>query len=98
MNIHLHQNGKQHGPYPLEQIKAWLVSGQISPTVMAQLDGDPGWIPLHCVPQIRDDESLEMIIRSATSGDLEIEVKILQETLKEIDDLLSTSGDPASRA
>jgi tetratricopeptide (TPR) repeat protein len=98
MNIHLHQNGKQHGPYSLDQLKAWLMSGEVSPTVMAQRDGEPGWIPLHCVPQIRDDESLEMIIRTATSGEFEIESKILQETLREIEELLSTSGDPASRA
>lgn len=98
MNVHLYQHDKQHGPYSLEQLRDWLVSGHISPSVMAQRDGESGWIPLHCIPQLRDDESLEMIIRTATSGDFEIESKIIQQTLQEIDDLLATSGDLASRA
>jgi tetratricopeptide (TPR) repeat protein len=98
MNILLHLNGKQQGPYSLDQLRTLLVEGKVSPTVLAQREGEPGWIPLHCVPQIRDDGSLEMIIRTATSGDFETESKILQETLKEIEELLSTSGDPTSRA
>jgi tetratricopeptide (TPR) repeat protein len=98
MNIHIHQNGKQQGPYSLEQLKDLMMSGQVSPTVMAQRDGEPGWIPLHCIPQIRDDLDLEVIIKTATSGIFAIELAILQETLKEIEDLLSTSGDTGSRA
>lgn len=74
------------------------MTGQVSPTVMAQRDGEAGWIPLYCVPQIRDDSSLESIIRTATSGDFEIESKILQGTLNEIEELLATGGDPVSRA
>jgi tetratricopeptide (TPR) repeat protein len=98
MNIHLHQNGKQHGPYSVDQLKSWLLSGQIGPTVMAQREGELSWIPLYCIPQIRDDESLEMIIKTATSGDFGIESTILQETLKEIEDMISTSTDTATRA
>lgn len=98
MNVYLYQNNKQHGPYSLDQLKAWLASGQISPTTMAQREGEAGWIPLFCIPQIRDDKDLEMIVRAATSGDFEIESKIVEQTLKEIEELLATSGDPATRA
>jgi tetratricopeptide (TPR) repeat protein len=98
MNVYLYQNSKQHGPYPLDQLKAWLLSGQVSPTVMAQREGETGWIPLCCIPQLRDDQSLEMVIKTATSGDFEIESKIVQQTLQEIEELLATSGDLASRA
>ena len=66
-------NGKQHGLYSLDQLKAWLLSGRISPTVMAQRERETGWIPLYCIPQLRDDQSLEMVIKTATSGDFEIE-------------------------
>ena len=66
MNVHLYQNAKQHEPYPLDQLRAWLLSGQISPTVMAQREGEAGWIPLYCVPQLRDDESLNSVITLAS--------------------------------
>jgi hypothetical protein len=98
MNVHLHQNGQQYGPYSLDQLKVLLLSGQISPTVMAQREGESGWIPLHCIPQLRDDRSLELVIRTATSGDFEVESRIIQQTLLEIDELLATSDDVASRA
>jgi tetratricopeptide (TPR) repeat protein len=39
-----------------------------------------------------------MIIKTATSGDFGIESTILQETLKEIEDMISTSTDTATRA
>src|SRR5689334_21670396 len=98
MNVYLYQNNKPQGPYSLDQLSTWLLSGQDSPTVMAQREGETGWIPLHCIPQIRDDPSLETVIKTATSGDFEIESKIIQQTLQEIDDLLATSSDIASRA
>ncbi len=98
MNVYIHQNNKQHGPYSLDQLKAWLLSGEVGPAVMAQREGETGWIPLHCIPQLRDDPSLETVIKTATSGDFEIESKIVQQTLQEIDELLATSGDLASRA
>src|ERR1043166_4926500 len=98
MNVYLYQNNKQHGPYPLDQLKAWLLSGQVSPGAMAQREGEAGWIPLHCIPQLRDDESLETVIKTATSGDFAIESKIVQQTLQEIEELLATSSDSASSA
>ena len=98
MKVSLHQNGSQLGPYSLDELKVWLLSGQVSPSTMAQREGESGWIPLHCIPQLRDDASLAAVIRTATSGDFEVESKIIQQTLQEIDDLLATSGDLASRA
>ena len=98
MNVYIFQANKQQGPYPLDQLRTWLLSGQVNPAVMAQREGETGWIPLHCIPQIRDDQSLETVIKTATSGDFETESKIVQQTLQEIDELLATSGDLASRA
>jgi hypothetical protein len=98
MNLYIYQNNKQQGPYPLDQLQAWLLSGQVSPAVMAQREGETGWIPLHCIPQFRDGQSLRTVIKTATSGDFEIESKIVQQTLQEIEELLTTSRDLASRA
>ena len=97
MNIHIHRGGQQHGPYPLEQVKAWLASGELSASVMSSVDAGLTWIPIHCIPEVRNDESLGPVIRTATSGSLEMEVQIIQETLKEIEELLSNT-DPAARA
>ena len=98
MNVYLYQNNKQLGPYSLDQLKAWLLSGQITPTAMAQREGETGWIPLYCIPQLRDDKALDMIVRTATSGKFDVESKIVEQTLHEIEELLATSGDPATRA
>ncbi|MDX6404265.1 MAG: hypothetical protein QOH70_1720 [Blastocatellia bacterium] len=94
MNIHIHRGGQQHGPYPLDQVKAWLASGEISATVMSTLDGGSTWIPIHCIPEIRADTSLVGALRTATSGNLEVEAQIIEETLKEIEELMSNT-DPA---
>lgn len=87
MNVYLYDRGQQQGPYPLDQIKAWLVSGQIQASMMSRYDPIPYWVPLYCVPQIRDDASLKPLIDSATSGDMNVEEKIVQETAAELDAL-----------
>jgi len=97
MNIHIHRGGQQHGPYPLEQVKAWLTSGEMSAAVMSSVDGGSTWIPIHCIPEIRADTSLTVAIRTATSGKLEVEAQIIEETLKEIEELMSNT-DPAALA
>jgi hypothetical protein len=97
MDVHIHRGGQQHGPYPVDQIKAWLVSGEIGASVMSSTDGGSSWIPIYCIPEIRADASLETCIRTATSSKLEVEVKIVEETLKEIEQLMSNT-DPMARA
>src|SRR6266404_57805 len=97
MNVHIHRGGQQHGPYHLDQVKAWLVSGELSASVMASVDGGSSWIPVHCIPEIRNDESLANVIRTATSTNLEVESQIIEETLKGIEELVSNT-DPAALA
>jgi hypothetical protein len=97
MEIHILRGGQQYGPYSLEQIKAWLLSGEVSPTVVSSHDGGVNWIPLFCLPPICTDESLSRVVRTATSGDPEIEAKVLQETVSEIERLLSNT-DPVAVA
>lgn len=97
MSVHIHRGGQQHGPYPVDQVKTWLGSGELSPSVMCSLDGGTSWIPVHCIPEIRGDESLVSIIRTATSGDVDIEARIIDETIKELEEMMSNT-DPASIA
>jgi len=97
MNVQIHSGGQQHGPYPLDQVKAWLASGQLSASMMSSVDGGSSWIPVHCIPEIREDESLASVIRTATSTKLEVEAQIIEETLKEIEELISNT-DPAALA
>lgn len=96
MEIHIQRAGQQHGPYPLEQIKTWLTSGEVPPTVMSSQDGGASWLPLYCVKALVDDESLHAVMRTATSGDPLVEAKVLQETAGEIDRLLANT-EPTAR-
>jgi len=61
------------------------------------MDGGTSWIPVHCIPEIRSDESLAPIICTATSGQVEIEALIIDETIKELEEMISNT-DPASVA
>jgi hypothetical protein len=92
MSILIHTSGQPQGPYPIEQVKAWLASGQVGATVMGSNNEGATWVPLHCLQEIRDDPSLATVVRSATSGDLEIEEKILQETINELERLIGTEA------
>lgn len=51
-SIYVHRNGQQFGPYPLDQAKAWLATGQLGPDDLAHYEGAPGWMPLSSVPGI----------------------------------------------
>lgn len=46
MNVHISRDGKQFGPYPVEQLEPMLRSGNIVPTDLVLLDGAKEWIPL----------------------------------------------------
>lgn len=52
MQIHIHREGQDFGPYTLEQVNQYLVEGSIVPTDMAWYDGAPDWIPLPKVPGV----------------------------------------------
>lgn len=97
MDVLIFRGGQQHGPYPVAAVKSWLLSGEMSASVMCSMDGGARWIPIHCIPEIRSDESLESVIRTATSGQVEIEALIIDETIKELEEMMSNT-DPANLA
>lgn len=47
MNLYIYKNNQQHGPYSVEQLNDWLLSGQVHPTDMACYDGSTVWAPLN---------------------------------------------------
>ena len=44
MQIFLNLDGKQEGPYSLEQLQAWLQSGQLAPETPAWYDDLADWM------------------------------------------------------
>ena len=51
MQIHIHKDGKNYGPYPLEQVRQYLKAGNFSGNDLACHDG-ANWIKLSQVPGI----------------------------------------------
>ena len=51
MQIHIHKDGKNYGPYPLEQARQYLKAGNFSGNDHAYHDG-ANWIKLSQVPGI----------------------------------------------
>jgi len=46
MQIYIHRNGQQLGPFTEAEIKSQLASGAISPQDNAWWEGQAGWVPL----------------------------------------------------
>ena len=51
MQIHIHKDGKNYGPYPLEQVRQYLKAGNFTGNDLACHDG-ANWIKLSQVPGI----------------------------------------------
>ena len=51
MQIHIHKDGKTHGPYPLEQVRQYLKAGNFTGNDLACYDG-ANWIKLSQVPGV----------------------------------------------
>jgi micrococcal nuclease len=51
MQIHIHKDGKTHGPYPIEQVRQYLKAGNFAGNDLACHDG-ASWIKLSQVPGI----------------------------------------------
>jgi hypothetical protein len=51
MQIHIHKDGKNYGPYPLEQARQYLKAGNFTGNDLACYDG-ANWIKLSQVPGI----------------------------------------------
>ena len=52
MKITIHREGRNFGPYTLEQANAMLASGQLAATDLAWAEGAPDWVPLGRVPGV----------------------------------------------
>jgi len=46
MDIFVHRDGEQQGPFTLEQVNAMLGNGMMAPTDFAWHEGLNGWVPL----------------------------------------------------
>lgn len=86
--VYLWQAKQQHGPYRLDDVRNFLRNGQISATLMARLDGAVDWVPVYCIPEIRNDPELLPMIRGATSGDRSVEFEIAEGTAQEVGRLI----------
>ena len=53
MQIFINRNNEKHGPYTLEQIQAYLASGQMQGSDPAWYEGVDGWVTLAQVPGVR---------------------------------------------
>ena len=52
MNLLIYKNGQQHGPYSVEQLNDWLLSGQVHPSDMACYEGSTVWAPLNTLSNL----------------------------------------------
>ena len=46
MQIYIHRDGQQFGPYSAEQARDFLAAGNLLPGDLAWHDGAPNWVPL----------------------------------------------------
>jgi hypothetical protein len=46
MQIHIHRDGQQYGPYSLEQAREYLAAGNLLKSDLAWYDGAQDWVPL----------------------------------------------------
>ena len=52
MKIYIHHKGKKHGPLELEEVRALLEQGDLSPETKAWVEGSTDWVSLRDVPGI----------------------------------------------
>ena len=50
MQLYIHRDGQQFGPYTTEDAKSQLRQGALLPTDLAWYQGAPDWMPLASVP------------------------------------------------
>ena len=46
MELYIHRDGQQYGPYPAEEARAHLASGALRPDDLAWHEGASAWVPL----------------------------------------------------
>jgi len=52
MQIHIHRDGQQYGPYSLQDITKHVRDGTLTPEDLAFYEGAADWMPLNQVPGI----------------------------------------------
>ncbi len=52
MQLYIHRDGQQYGPYSLEEARDYLASGSLAPDDLAWHDGAADWIPLGSVTEL----------------------------------------------
>jgi len=52
IQVYLHQNGQQVGPYQVNDLQSWVETGQLSVGQLAWFEGCPSWVTLAEVPGI----------------------------------------------
>lgn len=66
MQIHIARDGKQLGPFSLEEINRQLAAGTLSLSDNAWYEGASGWAPLSTVPGVSGGASSSAAIPAAT--------------------------------
>jgi len=54
-NWYLFRNGQSNGPYPEEQVREWVKTGQIAPEEKLCREGDTNWMSLDMIPEFGAD-------------------------------------------
>jgi hypothetical protein len=52
MQIYIHRNGQQSGPFPIEEIQSQLSAGTLQPGDLAWYEGAAGWLPVSSIPGV----------------------------------------------
>ena len=70
MEIYIHRDGQQTGPYSLDDLKAQLDSGVFQPTDLAWYEGAADWAPVSSIPGVSaTSNSLRVSVRKEQSND-----------------------------
>lgn len=48
---YLLRGGQTHGPYPEEQVREWVRTGQVGPEEKLNREGDPTWLSVDMIPE-----------------------------------------------
>jgi TM2 domain-containing membrane protein YozV len=56
-NWYLLRNGVANGPYPEEQVRDWIRSGQLAPDEKLNREGDPNWLSVDMIPEFATDKA-----------------------------------------
>ena len=62
MQITIHRDGENHGPYPLEEVQKLLANRVAQENDLGYYEGAPNWIPLKDIPGLQTSADLPPII------------------------------------